>query len=119
MRFHSLLITLFLGAAALGLSPVSGSAPAAKTISIVAQRFAFEPSEITVKKGQEITLVIHSKDVSHGLVIEELGVRTEIKKGKSAEVKFAAETTGTFEGRCAHFCGAGHGSMTLTVHVVE
>lgn len=101
------------------LCPGAGPAQPASTISIEAQRFAFEPSEITVKKGQEVTLEIHSKDVSHGLVIEELGVRTEIQKGKTAEVKFEAEAAGTFEGRCAHFCGAGHGSMTLTVHVVE
>jgi cytochrome c oxidase subunit II len=90
-----------------------------RTISITASRFMFEPSEITVKKGEEITLVIQSKDVSHGLVIEELGVRTEVKKGQSTEVKFTPESAGTFEGKCAHFCGKGHGSMTLIVHVVE
>ncbi len=119
MRFTTLLTTLLLGAALASLCPEAGPAPPARVISIEAQRFAFEPSEITVKKGQEVTLEIHSKDVSHGLVIEELGVRTEIQKGKTAEVKFDPEAAGTFEGRCAHFCGAGHGSMTLTVHVVE
>jgi cytochrome c oxidase subunit II len=48
-----------------------------------------------------------------------LGVRTEVKKGQSAEVKFTPTTAGTFEGKCAHFCGSGHGSMTMTVHVTE
>jgi len=49
-----------------------------------------------------------------------LGVRTtEVKKGEATEVKFDPETTGTFEGKCAHFCGKGHGSMTLTVHVTD
>jgi cytochrome c oxidase subunit II len=119
MKATSLLTTLLVGAAALSLCPVAGPAPAANTIAIEAHRFAFEPSEITVKKGQAVTLEIHSKDVSHGLVIDELGVRTEIQKGKTAEVKFDPEAAGTFEGKCAHFCGAGHGSMTLTVHVVE
>ncbi len=90
-----------------------------KTISITASRFNFEPKEITVKKGEAVTLVIQSKDVSHGLVIDDLGVRTEIKKGQAASVTFTPETVGTFEGKCAHFCGSGHGSMTLTVHVVE
>lgn len=96
----------------------SGERPG-KTISITASRFTFEPKEINIKKGEEVTLVIASKDVSHGLVIDDLGVRTEIKKGQAATVTFTPATAGTFEGRCAHFCGSGHGSMTLTVHVVE
>ena len=89
-----------------------------KTINITASRFAFDPNEITVNKGEEVTLVIRSKDVSHGLVIEDLGVRTEVKKGQSASVTFTPDKVGNFEGKCAHFCGSGHGSMTLVVHVV-
>jgi len=91
-----------------------------RTIEMTAQRFAFEPNEITVKKGEPVILVIKSKDVIHGLVIEDLGVRTtEVKKGEGTEVKFDPETTGTFEGKCAHFCGKGHGSMKMTVHVTD
>jgi cytochrome c oxidase subunit II len=92
---------------------------APQTISITAQRFYFSPNEITVKKGEPVTLVIQSKDVTHGLKIEGLGVRTEVKKGQSSEVTFTPESTGTFEGKCAHFCGSGHGSMKFTVHVTE
>lgn len=99
-------------------SLAAGEQPA-ETISITAQRFSFSPNEITVKKGEAVTLVIESKDVSHGLLIEDLGVRTEIKKGQSTEVTFTPETVGTFEGKCAHFCGKGHGSMKMTVHVTE
>jgi len=89
-----------------------------KTININASRFAFDPNEITINKGDVVTLIIHSKDVAHGLVIEDLDVRTEVKKGQSTSVTFTPDTLGTFEGKCAHFCGAGHGSMTLLVHVV-
>jgi cytochrome c oxidase subunit 2 len=91
-----------------------------RTIEMTAQRFSFEPNEITVKKGQPVILVIKSKDVVHGLVIEDLGVRTtDVKKGGATELKFDPETAGTFEGKCAHFCGKGHGSMRLTVHVTD
>lgn len=118
MTFKSVLrIALLCGIA---LSPLAAARDGAqKTISITAQRFSFSPNEITVKKGEEITLEITSTDVSHGLLIEDLGVRTEIKKGKSTEVKFTPETAGTFQGKCAHFCGKGHGSMKMTVHVTE
>ena len=116
MNFKAVVIATILSA--IILVPLSaGEQP--RTINIIAQRFSFSPNEITVKKGEEVTLVIQSKDVSHGLLIEDLGVRTEVKKGQSAEVKFTPTTAGTFEGKCAHFCGSGHGSMTMTVHVTE
>lgn len=119
MIWKSIPATLSLALLLHFISTSTGRSETPKTISIAASRFKFEPNEITVKKGEEVTLVIQSKDVSHGLVIEELGVRTELKKGQSTEVKFTPDTAGTFQGKCAHFCGKGHGSMTLIVHVVE
>jgi cytochrome c oxidase subunit 2 len=99
---------------------VLGSQPKpTQHIDITASRFSFEPSEITVKKGDPITITVHSTDVTHGLVIKELGVRAEVKKGQSEDLTLTPETAGTFQGKCAHFCGKGHGSMTFTVHVVE
>ncbi len=97
----------------------SSNSPSSRMIDISAHRFAFEPNEITIKKGEKVTLVIHSEDVSHGLVIEDLGVRVEVKKGESASVKLDPTSPGTFDGKCAHFCGKGHGSMKLSVHVIE
>ncbi len=117
MNRKMFLRSLFLWAIA--LSPLAAGDQAPRTIPITAKRFSFTPDEITVKKGEKVTLVIQSQDVSHGLVIEDLGVRTDVKKGQSAEVKFTPETAGTFEGKCAHFCGKGHGSMKLTVRVTE
>ena len=118
MKLNIILRTLLLWATLASLAGVD-RAQTPRTIEMTAQRFAFEPNEITVKKGEPVILVIKSKDVNHGLVIEDLGVRTEVKKGAATEVKFDPETTGTFEGKCAHFCGKGHGSMTLTVHVTD
>jgi len=117
MRLKSFLRTILLWG--MVVSPLAAGDQGPRTITIIAQRFSFEPNEITVKKGEPVTLIIHSKDVSHGLVIEDLGVRTIVKKGQSAEVSFTPDTAGTFLGKCAHFCGSGHGSMTMTVHVTE
>ncbi len=97
----------------------TGHAESPKTITISASRFKFEPNEITVKKGEEVIMIIQSQDVTHGLLLKDFGVKTEIKKGQSTEVKFTPQTAGTFEGKCAHFCGKGHGSMKMTIHVVE
>jgi cytochrome c oxidase subunit 2 len=117
MNFNFLLKTTLL--CAVVLSPLAAGDQPGQTIAITAQRFSFSPNEITLKKGQAVTLVIQSTDVSHGLVIEDLGVRTEIKKGQTTEVRFTPEIAGNFEGKCAHFCGKGHGSMKMTVHVTE
>jgi cytochrome c oxidase subunit 2 len=97
----------------------SKAKPTAQKIEVVARQFSFSPSEITIKKGEPVTIAMTSTDVTHGLVISELGVKTDIKKGKEEDVNVTAQTVGTFQGRCAHFCGKGHGSMIFTVHVVE
>jgi cytochrome c oxidase subunit 2 len=53
-------------------------------------------------------------------VIEAFGVKTtNIKKDKPEDLTMVPQTAGTFQGKCAHFCGKGHGSMIFTVHVVE
>jgi len=119
MRFKIPATTFLLLCAALAMPAATQSAKTPRTITISAHRFAFEPNEITLKQGEETVLIIHSEDVNHGLVIEGLGVRAEVKKGQSTQVPITPQSTGTFEGKCAHFCGAGHGSMTLTVHVVN
>jgi cytochrome c oxidase subunit II len=119
MRLRTkLLVGIYLATLIICIAP-PGEAQTPKTISISASRFSFAPNEITVKKGEQVTLVVQSTDVTHGLVIKDLGVRTEVKKGQSASVTFTPNTAGTFEGKCAHFCGSGHGSMKLIVHVVE
>lgn len=90
-----------------------------RTIEVTAKRFAYEPSEITVKKGVPVVLVIKSVDVAHGLRFRELNLDTKINKGGTAELRFIPEKTGDFVGHCSVFCGSGHGSMTLTLHVVD
>ena len=88
-------------------------------VEIVAKRFAYTPSEITLKKGVPVVLVLTSEDVSHGLKFKKLGINIKAKKGKSDEVKFTPTQTGDFVGECSVFCGSGHGSMKMTLHVTE
>ena len=119
MKWLTVIAAFCFSATLFAVSATSGKTPSSRTIDISAHRFAFEPSEITIKKGEEVTLVIHSEDVSHGLVIKDLGVKVDVKKGETASVNLNPTVIGTFDGKCAHFCGKGHGSMKLSVHVVE
>lgn len=88
-----------------------------KRIEVTAKRFSYSPAEITLKKGEPVVLVLRSEDVPHGVKFKELNLQTEIGKGDAAELAFTPTQTGDFVGHCSHFCGSGHGTMTLTLHV--
>ncbi len=88
-------------------------------IEITAKRFDFTPAEITLKKGEPVVIVFTSSDVPHGLRFRELGFNVRASKGHTSETAFTPSKAGDFVGQCSVFCGAGHGSMKLTLHVVE
>lgn len=92
---------------------------AAQRIEITAQRFSYKPNVITLKKGVPVVIVLTSKDVNHGLKFKELNLDIKVKKHATTQVDFTPEKTGTFVGQCSVFCGSGHGSMKLTLHVTE
>jgi cytochrome c oxidase subunit 2 len=112
-KFHFLVVATLVAAAL-----ASGQTPP-RRIEVTAKRFDFAPSEITLKKGEPVVLVLKSADVAHGVRFRELGVTVNAGKGQTGEVTFTPDKTGTFVGHCSVFCGSGHGSMTLTLHVVE
>ena len=114
-----LLILLSFVIALLTIALLAAADAPVHQIEIVAKRFAFVPDEITLKKGEPVTLVFHSEDVTHGIKFKELNLQTEILKEKSSELSFTPAATGTFEGKCSRFCGVGHGSMKLTLKVTD
>ena len=89
-----------------------------RRIEVTAKRFAFEPAEITIKRGESVDLVLSSADVPHGVRFRELNLKLNAAKGEPAEAKFTPAKAGTFVAHCSVFCGSGHGKMTLTIHVV-
>jgi cytochrome c oxidase subunit II len=110
---------LLIGAAFLPLKPGVRAQAAPRRIEITAKQFTFEPSEITVKKGEPVVLVIKSADVAHGLRFRDLNLNVKVDKGGTAELPFTPDKTGDFVGHCSVFCGSGHGEMALTMHVVN
>ena len=118
-RLYAAFILAFLIAGSQGLMQKVQAETAPRRVQVTAKRFSFEPAEITLKKGEPVDLVLKSLDVPHGLRFRELKVEVKVGKGGSAEVHFTPDQTGTFVGHCSVFCGSGHGSMKLTLHVVE
>lgn len=121
MKMKWMRLVLFAAMLAVGLfsTSVVRAQSAPRRIEITAKRFNYEPSEITLKKGQPVTLVIRSLDVAHGLRFRDLNLNAKISKGGAAELQFTPDKTGDFVGHCSVFCGSGHGGMSLTLHVVD
>jgi cytochrome c oxidase subunit II len=117
----TLMLMILLGGLMMGTFTVStvGGQAAPKTINITAHRFTYDPDEITLKKGEPVVLVVKSEDVPHGLRIKDLNVDLKIPAHGTAQAQFTPDKAGDFVGQCSVFCGSGHGSMKITLHVVE
>jgi cytochrome c oxidase subunit 2 len=92
---------------------------AAQVVKITASKFHFTPDQVTLVKGQPVTLQLTSTDRTHGFLIRALKIDTDIKPGTVTQVTVTPTTAGTFKAICDHYCGIGHGGMKMTVVVQE
>ena len=83
-------------------------------ITIHAKRFEFTPSEVHLKKGEQVTIRLVSDDRPHGLSSKPLGIELD----GNDEVTITPTAAGVFKTICDHYCGSGHGNMKMTF-VVE
>jgi cytochrome c oxidase subunit 2 len=91
----------------------------ARQIVVRARRFSFSPAEITLKKGRTAKLILISEDVTHGLVVEGLGIDVAIHQRRETVVWVTPTKAGDFSGSCSIFCGTGHRDMEFVIHVVN
>ena len=103
----------------LAISSAQAGSPAAHTVDISAKRFAFTPNQITLKRGEPVTLRVSAEDRDHGLLQEELGIDLDLTPGKVSEITITPQTAGRFVAICDDFCGSGHGNMKMVINVVE
>jgi cytochrome c oxidase subunit 2 len=106
---------------ALGLAAVAGAVfPQAreKVIRIVARKFEYTPSELTLEKGVPVVIELTTEDVTMGFSAPDFKVDAEIVPGQVARVRLIPDKVGTFEFACDIFCGEGHENMSGTIHVV-
>jgi len=97
-------------------------------IEISAKKYEFTPSEFHVHAGAHVELSVHSEDVTHGvkldaypegatdkrmpgLVFSQPNENGKVKKGEDQVVDFVAQEPGTYDFKCAKFCGFGHDKM--------
>ena len=89
-----------------------------RVIDITAKRFAFTPNTVTLKKGEKVTLRLHSEDVTHGFFMRALKIDEVIEPGQTKDIVVHPQSAGSSTTICDHFCGANHGNMNMTI-VVE
>ena len=67
--------------------------PKEKVIGITTKRFEFNPSVITIKKGEPVTLEFTALDVVMGFKLPDFGVRTDVIPGKTTRLRLTPEKT--------------------------
>lgn len=100
-------------------APPAPAEPIVKTFEITAKQWSFEPSTITVKKGDRVRLQIRTIDVDHGFGLSAFGINQPLKPNTTTNVEFVADKAGSFSFFCSVFCGSGHGGMRGTLVVQE
>jgi len=74
--------------------------PEVEEIRIEAKMFDFLPSEIKVKRGTVVRLIITSVDVKHTFTVPEYGIDEELEVGKDVVIEFIADRPGQFGYYC-------------------
>jgi cytochrome c oxidase subunit 2 len=74
-------------------------------------------NELHLPAGRPVALEMTSADVIHSFWAPGLGGKRDVIQGRINRLSFTPETTGTFLGQCAEFCGASHANMRLRVMV--
>ena len=90
-----------------------------RVVRITAKQFAFDPSEVVLRKGEPVVLEFVSLDKNHGFRVPALGIRIDIRPGDTSRIRLVPQQTGRFPFECDVFCGEGHEDMTGELVVVE
>ena len=78
-----------------------------------------EINELHVPIGRAVKITFTSEDVLHSLYFPEFRVKADAIPGRLSTVWFNATKIGTFNIRCAEYCGTRHSGMIGKVHVME
>ncbi len=77
-------------------------AASVKEFTITGKNFSFDPSSITVKKGDTVKITFKNASGMHDFRIDEFRVATKIiTGGKEETVEFTADKSGMFEYYCS------------------
>ena len=108
-----------LALAAFGLGTFAVAQLAPRRIEMTAVKFKFDRTEIRVRKGERVTLVLTTPDFVHGFSVPDLAIRADLVPGRTIEIPLPTDRAGRFVFLCDNFCGDGHDRMNGVVVVSE
>ena len=128
-------IAMAAGVMAISVRHARAAQDAVQEIQVSAKKFDFTPSEIHVKQGTHVRLMVTPTDREHGFELEvypegsdkkgDPGLKFssdkpsfKIPQGQTQAVEFTAVQAGTYDFKCIVYCGSGHRGMKGTI-VVE
>jgi cytochrome c oxidase subunit 2 len=70
-------------------------------------------NELHLPRGEPVSLKLESQDVIHSLWIPNIDRKRDIIPGHEQSIQLVANALGTWQGRCAEYCGYQHAHMDL------
>jgi plastocyanin len=90
--------------------------PGAREIPVVADSLTFAPQKIDLRAGEDVTIVLISKDLAHDFVVEDVGHIVHAGRGKTRRGGLTIDEPGKYDFWCS-VDGHREGGMTGTITV--
>jgi plastocyanin len=90
----------------------------AREIAVTGDDFAFAPDSITVKAGEDVTIVLTAQDIAHDIFVKGIGHVVHAKAGKTARGGLKFKKAGTYTFWCT-VSGHKKAGMTGTITVTS
>jgi heme/copper-type cytochrome/quinol oxidase subunit 2 len=107
-----------LSALGLALAVPAAAAPAGSEIAVRASKQGFQPSRITVRRGETTKLVLSAAEGEHCFAIDALRVEKRVVAGRSTRLDLTPGQAGVFPFYCCLESGkaprAERGELTVT-----
>jgi len=92
--------------------------PGRYQVNMIAQLWSFNPNELRVPEGSEVTFLITSRDVVHGFFIPRTATNIMVLPGQIARITAHFNKAGNYPFLCHEYCGLLHHAMAGQI-VVE
>jgi plastocyanin len=87
--------------------------PSGPTSDIAARDFRFEPSEVTLQAGREVTIVLTNEDdAEHNITVQDLEVDEDAEGGETGQATVTPDA-GTYDFECKYHPNQMQGTITV------
>jgi uncharacterized cupredoxin-like copper-binding protein len=90
--------------------------PGAREIPVIADSLTFAPQKIDLRAGEDVTIVLTSKDLAHDFEVEDVGHIVHAGRGQTRRGGLKIDEPGTYDFWCT-VDGHREGGMTGTITV--